>query len=64
MLLTGNNNSNIIIQASNQGIQQLSDHPHLRSISRPLLMKKAFSLALRLKSIQSLQTHIFTQPPF
>lgn len=35
MLLTANNNSNIIIQASNQGIQQLSDHTHLRSISHP-----------------------------
>lgn len=31
MLLTVNNNSNIIIQASNHRIQQLSDHTHLRS---------------------------------
>lgn len=35
MLLTVNNNSNIIIQASNQGIQQLSDHTHPRSDLNP-----------------------------
>lgn len=62
MLLTVNNNSNIIIQASNQGIQQMSDHTHLRSNPPP--MKRPFLLALHIKLITSLQTHAFKQPPF
>lgn len=65
MLLTVNNNSNIIIQASNHKIQQLSDHTHLRSdLNLPPDEKTLFLLTLHIKLITSLQTQVFEQPDF